>query len=241
MEWIRIDEAYISGRLQKARRLLEDWVLILQQQNRDESAAGSLAGAAWWESITGCYEQAQVYARKALEIAPSDRSPRQYAAFALAATGATEEAEKIVASVSEEAPESTLWHGRDLPTVQANIELWKGNPEKAVELLRPAKRFEVSGSACILTRGRAFLALKRGEEAATEFQKILDHRGITGMVMEYPAAIVGLARAKVLMSDETGARKSYEEFLTMWKDADTDVPLLKEAKAEYERLTQKGQ
>jgi tetratricopeptide (TPR) repeat protein len=236
MEWARINAAYISGRLQKARQLAGNYVLSLQQQNRDEIAANWLARDAWWESVTGCSEQAQLYARKALEIAPSGRFPRRFAAWALAATGATEEAEQIAATVSEEYPQSTLWHGWELPTVEANIELWNGNPETAVELLRSAKRFEVSGRACIYTRGRAFLALKQGEEAAAEFQKILDHRGITGMSMAFPAAIVGLARSKVLMGDEAGARKSYEEFLEMWKDADPDVPLLQEAKAEYEKL-----
>ena len=106
--------------------------------------------------------------------------------------------------------------------------------------MRPARRFEVTVPSCIYTRGRAFLALKQGDEAASEFQKILDHRGITGMWMAYPASIVGLARAQVLMGDEAGARKSYKDFLTLWKDADPNVPLLQEAKAEYEKLAQMG-
>ena len=102
--------------------------------------------------------------------------------------------------------------------------------------MKPAKRYEFTVASCILTRGRTYLALKRGEEAAAEFQKILDHRGITGMWVEYPAAMVGLARAKVLMGDEAGARKSYQDFLAMWKGADPDIPLLQEAKSEYAKL-----
>jgi tetratricopeptide (TPR) repeat protein len=238
MAWNWINEDYLLGRLREARQSLESYVLAMQQQNRHEQAAQNLAACAWWESVNGCYEQAQAYARRALKLAPSGRASRVGAASALAATGSTQEAEAIADSVSEKFPQSTLWHGRDLPTVQANIELWKGNPEKATEILRPAERFEVTHSSCILTRGRAFLALKRGEEAAAEFQKILDHRGITGFHGEYPVAIVELARAKALMGDEAGARKSYEEFLEMWKDADPDVPILIEAKAEYEKLTQ---
>lgn len=87
-----------------------------------------------------------------------------------------------------------------------------------------------------MTRGRAYLALKRGEEAAAEFRKILDSPGITGSEIEFPVAIVELARAKVLMSDDPGARNSFEEFLTLWKNADPDVPILQEAKAECDKL-----
>jgi tetratricopeptide (TPR) repeat protein len=187
----------------------------------------------WWEVVVGNREKAKELARRALEL----NSDRVGAAFALAAAGEVEEAEQIAVAVAEKRPKATLLHGRNLPVVRANIELWKGNHEKAIEILRPAKRFEVAYGACLLTRGRAFLALERGEEAAVEFQKILDHRGVTGRWIEYPLAHLGLARAKVLMGDEAGARESYEGFLEMWSDADPDIPILIEAKAEYERLT----
>jgi tetratricopeptide (TPR) repeat protein len=236
MEDLRITEAYISGRLEEARQLLEDRVLILRQQNQDENAANNLALRAWWESITGSSRQAQDYSRSALDIAPSGRYTRQPAAFALAAAGATEEAEEIAASVSAEFPQSTLWHGRGLPTIEANMELWKKSPAKAVEILGPAKRFEVVRGACIYTRGRAYLALKQGEAAAAEFQKILDHPGITRLSMEYPLAHLGLGRAKGLMGEKIAARKHYQDFFALWKDANPDIPVLIEAKAEYEKL-----
>jgi tetratricopeptide (TPR) repeat protein len=234
MSNIRRNVAYYHGRLQEGRRLLEDRVISLKQQGRDGAAVRLFNYLSWWEVVFGNLDRAKNYARRALEIS----SDNVAAAFALAAAGELEEAERIAVELAEKRPKATLLHGRDIPTIRSNIELWRGNPEKAIEILRPAKRFEVTNSSCILTRGRAFLALKRGEEAAAEFQKILDHRGITGLHGEYPVAIVELARAKALMGDEAGARKSYEEFLTLWKNADPDVPILQEAKAEYDKLIQ---
>jgi tetratricopeptide (TPR) repeat protein len=232
----RLASGLLAGRFQLARELTDEGVLTLQQQNRGEAAATVLAWLGCSEAVVSNRTMAIEHAHRALEMQDAGTDAQRGAALALAASGELEEARKIAEEVSREYPQSTLWQNRDLPTIQAIVELWQNNPEKAVDLLRPAKRFEVSGGACMYNRGRAFLALKKGEEGAAEFQKILDHPGITRFWMEYPAAIVGLARAKVLMGDEAGARKSYEEFLEMWKDADPDVPLLLEAQAEYAEL-----
>jgi tetratricopeptide (TPR) repeat protein len=238
MEEIRIKEAYMSGQFQNARELLEDWALVLTQKNQRELASNELARHGWREAVVGHQTVAIKYARRALEKHDAGTRAQREAALALAASGELVEAQETAAEISREYPQSTLWQGQGYPTIQAIAELRRNNPEKALELLRPTRRFEINGGADIYTRGRAFLALKQGEKAAAEFQKILNHRGITGLSIEYPLAHLGLARAKILMGYEAGARKSYEEFLEMWKDADPDVPILIGAKAEYEKLTQ---
>jgi hypothetical protein len=95
-----------------------------------------------------------------------------------------------------------------------------------------------AGAACVLMKGRVLLALDRGEEAVEVFQMILDNHFVSPFSLFVPLSQVGLARAKVLMGDEAAARKSYQEFLALWKDADEDIPILKEAKAEYAELVQ---
>jgi len=85
-------------------------------------------------------------------------------------------------------------------------------------------------------RGQAYLRLRRGNDAASEFQKIIDHRGRDPLSAMYPFAHLGLARAALLMNDAPAARKHYEDFLALWKDADQDLPILMEAKKEYEQL-----
>jgi len=92
------------------------------------------------------------------------------------------------------------------------------------------------GAASVFMRGRTLLALERGEEASADFQMIIDDPATGAISVHQPLSHLGLARAKVLMGDEAGARKSYEDFLGIWKDADPDIPILQEAKAEYEKL-----
>jgi len=129
-----------------------------------------------------------------------------------------------------------------MPTVQARIELARNAPENSIQLLHAAELYELTDSAlggCIYpayVRGQAYLALKDGSSAATEFQKILDHRGIVRSCETGALAHLGIARAYVLQGDTTNARAAYEEFLTLWKDADPDIPILKQARAEYQKL-----
>jgi predicted Zn-dependent protease len=106
-------------------------------------------------------------------------------------------------------------------------------------LLRPANRFalgNVAGFWLTYIYGQAYLKQQSGKEAAVEFQRILDHRGTDVMSPLYPLAHLGLARAAVLSGDTTQARKSYQDFLAVWKDADAELPILQQAKSEYEKL-----
>jgi eukaryotic-like serine/threonine-protein kinase len=123
-----------------------------------------------------------------------------------------------------------------LPSIRAIIELRGGQPAKAIELLRPAGSYERTNPGMVYLRGLAYLAAGRGTEAAGEFQKILAHKGANADSDYYPLSYVGLARGEALAGDKANAKKAYERFLDLWKDADADIPVLVEARKEYAAL-----
>jgi predicted Zn-dependent protease len=128
-----------------------------------------------------------------------------------------------------------------LPTLRAQLALRRNEPAKAIEVLQVAERYELGdlyyGSLYpVFVRGEAYLAAHRGAEAAIEYQKILDHRGIVVNDPIGALAHLGLARAYAMQSDTPKARAAYQDFLTLWKDADPDIPVLKQAKSEYAKL-----
>jgi tetratricopeptide (TPR) repeat protein len=129
--------------------------------------------------------------------------------------------------------------GVSIPVVRALIELEGNAPEKAVAALQAATPYELGtaqGLLPIYIRGQAYLRAKRGAEAAAEFQKIVDHRGIAPTLTEHSLAKLGLGRAYRITGDTAKARAAYQDFFALWKDADPDIPILKEAKAEYAKL-----
>jgi len=123
--------------------------------------------------------------------------------------------------------------------VRALIELNRKNPDAAIRSLQAPTPYELGaaqGLFPIYIRGLAYLQEKRGAEAAAEFQKIADHRGIAPTAPEHSLAKLGLGRAYVMTGDTSKARAAYQDFFALWKDADPDIPILKEAKAEYAKL-----
>ena len=129
--------------------------------------------------------------------------------------------------------------GSFLPTLRAAVALEHKDPSGAIELLKPAARLDFGGGAGwyqIYLRGEAYLASRDGNSAAAEFQKIVDHRGEVGADPLGALARLGLARADALQGNSAKAKAEYQDFLTLWKDADSDIPILKEAKAEYAKL-----
>jgi len=138
---------------------------------------------------------------------------------------------------SKRFPKNTFWNVVNAPLCQAQIALHRGSPAQAIELLESAHRFDSCGGfGPQYVRGQAYLKLNKGAEAAAEFQKILSHRGWSVRGVLYPLAYVGLARGAVLQGDSGKARKAYQAFFALWKDADPDNPILIEAKREYEKL-----
>jgi len=165
-------------------------------------------------------------------------------ALALALCGDAAQAEKLAAGTSKLFPNGTIWNAVQLPEIRAAIALQRGQPAKAVELLASTSPYERAYPDALYLRGLAYLGLHKGAEAAAEFEKILDHKGANwGSAWQHPywgqyyaLSYLGLARASALAGDTAKAGKAYQDFLTLWKDADPDIPILKQAQAEYAKI-----
>jgi tetratricopeptide (TPR) repeat protein len=165
-------------------------------------------------------------------------------ALALALCGDATGAERLAAETSKRFPNGTIWNAVQLPEILAAIELQRGRPAKAVEVLASASPYERAYPEAVYLRGLAYLRLRKGLEAAAEFQKILNHKGASwGSTWRFPnwglyysISYVGLARASVLAGDPAKARKSFQDFFALWKDADQNLPILIEAKKDYAAL-----
>ena len=140
------------------------------------------------------------------------------------------------ARISAQSPTDTIWNAAILPSIRAAIEWKRNQPLKAIELLQSAAPYDRTSVLPVYGRGMAYLQAKRGPEAAAEFQKILDHRAAYWGGVGYPLSYVGLARAAVMSGDPARAKKAYQDFLAFWKDAEADLPVLQEARKEYEAL-----
>jgi predicted Zn-dependent protease len=156
---------------------------------------------------------------------------------ALALCGDAAQAQAQNDEAAKRYQKDTLGNEAYLPLVRAAIELQRGNRTQAIQMLQAVSRYEsVSFYYQNYLRGQACLGERKGAESASEFQKILDHRGWNPLSALYPLAHLGLARAAVLTGDSEKARKAYQDFLALWKDADADLPVLIEAKKEYEKV-----
>ena len=144
--------------------------------------------------------------------------------------------------LNKEFPVNTIQQSYWQPTIRAEIELSRNNSDKAIALLQTAAPYELGGATPIgglypvFVRGQAFLRERQGAQAAAEFQKLIDHRGIVQNLPIGALAHLYLGRAYVVGGDMARARAAYQDFLSLWKDADADIPILKEAKAEYAKL-----
>jgi tetratricopeptide (TPR) repeat protein len=157
--------------------------------------------------------------------------------FTVALAGDAARAETLMAEFTQKFPQDTLHKSLWAPLTRATIELQRGKPAQAIELLQPALQYEAAGGFMpTWIRAQAYLQLKQGAQAAAEFQKIIDHRGWDVTSPLWPLAHLGLARAAMLQGDAAKAKQMYDEFFRLWKDADADLPVLIEAKKEYEKL-----
>ncbi len=233
MHYLEGQAAMFSGRLQRGEEHFRHATDLALRSGLKETAAGFSGKAAMVEAVCGNFRLAQASAR---QIAPS-RSVE--AAIALALSGDTPRAQAYVDEVARRYP-SNLWFDTfERPLVQAAIEIQQGNPSKAIDLLEPLSPYGLGWGRPlfpIYLRGQAYLGARRGKEAAADFQKILDHRGVDSTSPFYALAHLGLARAWAQAGDTAQSRRAYEDFLAVWKDADPDIPILLEAKAEYARL-----
>ncbi len=230
------------GKLKNAHELTGQAMDSAQQNDAKEAAAGYQAAAALREVEAGNREQARAEAKAAMKLAPN-RVVQVMAALALARAGDTAGAEKLAAELHRTAPLDTRVQRYGLPTIRAGVALERKDPNRAIELLKVSSTVELGGPTNLTIflcpaylRGEAYLMLHDGNRAAAEFQKFIDHRGL---VVNFPwgaLARLGLARAYAMEGDTAKARTAYQDFLTLWKDADPDIPILKQAKAEYAKL-----
>ncbi len=248
-DWLSDHEASVlaySGHVRQAKSMARRAVDLAQQAEKRETAALYEAGAAVWEAFFGNAPEARRSATAALELSKG-RDVEYGAAFALALAGDSSQSERLANDLERRFPEDTSVRFSYLPALRALFALKNAGPTKAVELLQVAGPFELGtpGSSFngnfgslypVYVRGEAYLAAHQGAEAATEFQKILNHRGIVISDPIGALAHLQLGRALALSGDKTKAKTAYQDFLTLWKDADPDIPILKQAKAEYAKL-----
>jgi hypothetical protein len=230
------------GQLKNARELTRRAMDSAMKNDAKETAAAYQTAAALREVESGNREQARAEATAALKLAPNGKV-QILAALALARAGDTLRAEKLAAELEKTYPLGPRVQRYWLPTIRAAVALDRKDPNRAIELLKVASPIELgtSGNLAVVMcpayiRGHAYLMLHDGNQAASEFQKLLDHRGL---VVNFPwgaLARLGLARAYALQGNTFKARTAYQDFLTLWKDADPDIPILKQAKAEYAKL-----
>ncbi len=226
------------GKLQAAREAYGQASEIARRAKLDDAASRMMALHAQDEALVGNAETAKKGAEAALAVS-RNRPTLMSASYSFALSGDVAKAAAIADDLGKLFPLHTYINAIYLPTVRAQIEIDRGNPAKAIELLRAAAPYELGWVARLLpnyVRGQAYLKTRQGPEAAAEFQKILDHRGVCQTATQCSLAHLGLGRARVLTGDNAGARTAYQDFFALWKDADPDVPILKEAKAEYVKL-----
>jgi eukaryotic-like serine/threonine-protein kinase len=227
-------EAFL-GKLRESRMLLDHIISIARQKRANGQAASAATGEANAEALFGDLQQGRTYAERAISFQPDDAEPG--AAQALALSGQSARAEMLLNQVVKKRPDDTLLNGIAFPITRAILAMVRNDPKQALTILEPVQQYRLAPDSIYLyVRGLAYLQVKQGKEAAVEFQTILDHRGLFAFSPTYPLAQLGLARAYALQGDTVKARAAYKDFLTLWKDADTDVPILKQAKAEYAKL-----
>jgi tetratricopeptide (TPR) repeat protein len=233
-------EAY-GGKLRKARELASRAITSAEQEQDKESAATHEAVWALWEANFGNSAVAHRHAIAALALS-TGRYIQPIAATALAIAGDATRAQSLATDLEKRFPEDTVLTFVHAPTIRAAAEVTRKNPSKAIEILQPAISLELGENDesfalyPVYVRGGAYLAVHQGSEAAAQFQKIIDHRSI---VLNEPIGALAhlqVGRAYALQGNTAKARAAYQDFLTLWKDADSDIPILKQAKAEYAKL-----
>jgi len=239
---IQADAEGWYGKLKNAHELTGRAMDSALHHNAKEAAAAYQAEAALREVESGYREQARAEAEASVKLA-KDRDVWVIAALALARAGDTAGAEKLAAELDKTFPLDTLVQRYWLPTIRAGVALQSKDPDRAIELLKVVSPVELGGQPMLAAymspayvRGEAYLMLHDGNRAAVEFQKFIDHRGLVATFSWGALARLGLARAYALQGDTAKARAAYRDFLTLWKDADAGIPILKEARAEYAKL-----
>jgi len=200
---------------------------------------------AWREGKFGYPKEAQRLAEAALALAPDSPDAQEVGAIVLAFSGDTTRAQTLAQGLAKQFPLHTMVQSYWLPAIQAQVALTGKDPVAAIDRLQVVVPFDygqagfaINGSCLyqVYLRGEADMAAGRGSAAAAEFQKIIDHSGLVWNCATGTLAHLQLGRAYAMAGDQAKAKTAYQDFLTLWKDADPDVPVLQQAKEEFAKL-----
>ena len=225
------------GQLKKAEELSRRSIQSTEHFGFKDATASTQAAWAWTEAEVGNSSQAREMALSSATLAHA-RANLIVVALALALCGDVPRGKVMLDDLAKRFPSDTLLHNVAIPQFSALAALNRKAPDQAIDALRAAVPYELGYvfPHPVYVRAQAYLQAGRGAEAAAEFQKIIDHRGLNPTSPEHSLAKLGLGRAYVLAKDTAKAKAAYQDFLALWKDADPDVPILKQAKAEYAKL-----
>jgi eukaryotic-like serine/threonine-protein kinase len=242
---LEADTAAYSGQLRDAREFCQRAMDSAERAGEKETTATYSAISGVREALFGNSVEAQRDANLAMKLS-TGRDVQYGAALALSYAGDNAQAQTLTDDLDKRFSEDTLVQFNYLPTLRAKLALSRENASRGLEILRAATPYELGMTTSstygwnslypVFVRGEAYLAAHRGSEAAAEFQNILDHRGI--VLNEFIGALahLQLGRAYAMQADPAKAKAAYQDFLALWKDADPDIPILKQAKAEYAKL-----
>jgi len=241
---LEFNAAYYFGKVENAREYWRQGMAAVVHGQQDEAGAVAATEAALHEALSGNASIARERAQYALRLSKG-RDVEYGTALALAFAGDLAQAQKLTDDLATRFPQSTVVWDDYLPTLHAQLALSRKDASKAIEVLRVALPYELGRPAAGIplvslypayVRGQAYLAAHQPSLAAAEFQKIIDHRGLVLYEPIGALSHVGLARAYAMRGDTAKATVAYQNFLALWKDADPDIPILKQVKAEYARL-----
>jgi hypothetical protein len=233
--WLAQSSSF-GGRWRESNEHLHRATELALRAEAREVVAGYTADqalrAAWLEQFT----QSTTLAQSALKV-ERNRNVLTRAALAFALAGDAAKAQPLIEELEQKYPKDTLVNKVWLPQIKAAIELRKNNAEAALELLETTRQYEAAAGFSPQTlRGMVYLKLGQGAQAGVEARNILDHHGQVPLSTLWPLAHLALARASAMQGDTAQSRKSYQDFLTLWKDADQDIPILIEAKREFDKV-----
>jgi DNA-binding winged helix-turn-helix (wHTH) protein/tetratricopeptide (TPR) repeat protein len=235
--------ALCLGEARKSRGLFERARAITQQSGAKEQVAAIMNGQAQFAADLGNAEEARAMANLSLRETPDSARHKAWATLAIARAGDVQHAETLLSELNNQPTPGTLLNNVVLPSIRAALDLDRKKPAGAIEELHRAVPYDLgtdSAGVTLYYRGLAYLDLKSGKEAAAQFQKVLDNRGVVMNDIYWPLARLGLARAYAQTGDREKSLAQYRELLAFWKNADPDLRPFKEARAEYQKLSERS-
>src|SRR5215469_13279621 len=234
---IQSDSEAYAGHFARAQSLSQSAFDSAHKNGLHETAAYWLLNAALRNVEVGEYASAKENVASALSMG-SNTTLQSLAAMTLARVGESNSSQAITDDIRKKEPLNEMLNGYWIPPVHAVIELNRGQAQQALEILKPYSDYEFGPYSLLLVyvRGEAYLKARNGQQAAAEFQNIIDHRAVVTNDVLGALAHLQLGRAYAVYGETAKSRAAYQDFLTLWKDADPDIPILKQAKAEYAKL-----